>query len=95
MTQQILKAIAAGILAGIVIFLVPFVLKIVVIFLIIGLIFRLFGYRRRWHRGYVFLNKPEYMRRWHSMTNEERKNFMEKMEKELFTQPEQSSAAGN
>ncbi len=85
MTTSIVKAIAAGLLAGIALFLAPFFLIRVLLFvLIIGLIFRLVGGRRRWHRGYGFWHNPEYVRRWHSMTDEERKAFKDKMEKELF-----------
>lgn len=82
----IVKAIAAGILAGVALFLAPFfLLRILFVVLIIGFIVRLFGGRRRhWHRGYGFWHNPEYVRRWRSMTDEERRAFMAKMEKELF-----------
>jgi len=85
MSNRVLKAIGIGLLAGTAIYFAPFFLvRVLIFFLIIGLIFRLFGWRRRWYRGYGFWHNPAYARRWHSMTDEERKAFMEKMEKELF-----------
>ena len=88
MTTNIFKAILIGLLAGALLFFMPFFLfRIVIFILIISLVFRLFGFRRRWARGYGgygFWNNPLYMQRWHSMSDDERKAFREKMEKELF-----------
>ena len=88
MTTKVLKAILVGLLAGTLIFFVPFFLfRVLIVILIISLIFRLFGFRRRWSRGYGghgFWNNPANMQRWCSMSEVERKAFKEKMEKELF-----------
>ena len=83
MTIQILKAITAGILAGLAIFLIPFILlRIVLVILIVRLIFRLFGKDRRWKRDYHFY--PAFSRRWEHMTDEEKKAFRDKMQKDFF-----------
>ena len=86
MSNRIFKAIFVGILAGVAIFFAPFfLLRVLIVVLIIGLVFRAFGWRRRaWYRGYGFWHNPAYVQRWHSMSDEERKTFMEKIEKELF-----------
>jgi hypothetical protein len=84
MTVQILKAITAGILAGVALFLVPFIiLRVLVILLIIRLIFRLFVGGRRWkHAGHHFY--PAFARRWQHMSDEEKKNFRDKMQNDFF-----------
>lgn len=95
MTKQVLKVIAMGILAGTAIFIMPFfIVKLIVFFLITGLIFRLLGKGGHWRRGYGIDRKKRYAfaKRWHSMSGEDRKSFMEKMEKELFNQAGPSSA---
>jgi hypothetical protein len=87
MTTQILKAIFAGIVAGIAIFMLPFlVLRVIIFILLIRLAFRLFGGRSYWGGRRGFWRNPAYASRWHSMSPEERKIFMDKMEKELFAQ---------
>lgn len=85
MTNQILKAVAAGILGGIALFLVPFILiRILLILLIIRLIFRLFGGRRKWrHTDYPF--HPAFARRWEKMSDEEKKSFRDKMQNDFFS----------
>ena len=94
MIQQLFKVILGGILAGIVLFLLPFLLiKLLIIFLLMGMIFRLFGWRRhRWHhhhhRSFYGMDpqkKYAYAQRWRNMSEEERKQFVQKMETELFS----------
>lgn len=89
MTTNVFKAVLIGLLAGVLLFFMPFFLfRVVIVILVFNLIFRLFGFRRRWywgHGGHGFWNNPMYMQRWYSMSDEERKAFKEKMEKELFT----------
>jgi hypothetical protein len=91
MQTQVTRAILIGLLSGVLLFFMPFfLLRVVFIFLLIGLIFRLSGFRRRWygdHGGRGFWSNPEYARRWHNMSNEERNAFKQKMEKELFANP--------
>ena len=94
MIQQLFKVILGGILAGIALFLLPFLLiKLLIIFLLMGMIFRLFGWRRhRWHhhhhRSFYGMDpqkKYAYAQRWRNMSEEERKQFIQKMETELFS----------
>ncbi len=88
MTTNVFKAILIGSLAGVLLFFMPFFLfRALLVILIISLIFRLFGFRRRWpgrYGGYSFGNNPANLQRWYSMSDDERKSFKEKMEKELF-----------
>lgn len=97
MIQQIFKVVLGGILAGFALFIMPFVLvKLVIFFLLLGLIFRLFGGRRRWHHRHAFYGinpqkRHEYPQRWHSMSEEERKTFLQKMESEFFKGKEENS----
>ncbi len=88
MTTNVFKAVLIGLLAGVLLFFMPFFLfRVLIVILILSLIFRLFGFRRRWSRGFGgngFWNHPAYMQRWWSMSDEERKVFKEKMERELF-----------
>ncbi|MEP6597201.1 MAG: hypothetical protein ABJA71_14710 [Ginsengibacter sp.] len=96
-TTQVLKAVLIGILAGAAIFFTPFPFRFFFIFFFIFFAFRFFAWGR-WRRsywgssygGHHFWN-PSYTQRWHSMTDEERKNFMQKMEKELFANANISS----
>jgi hypothetical protein len=88
-TTQVFKAVLIGILAGAAIFFTPFPFRFFFIFFFIFFAFRFFAWGR-WryrgyagYRGYNFWN-PSYTQRWHSMSDEERKAFMQKMEKELF-----------
>ena len=88
-TTHILKAILIGILAGAAIFFIPFPLRFFFGFLVIFFAFRFFAWGR-WRgnygynsRGSYFWN-PSYTQRWQSMSEEERKNFIKKMEGELF-----------
>jgi hypothetical protein len=74
MTAQILRTIAAGILAGVVFFMIPFfIVKVLVILLLIKAIFRLLGWRRKHWRMH-----PAYAHKYHNMTEEERKAFIQK-----------------
>ena len=102
-TPQVLKAILIGIVAGAVIFFTPFPFRFFFIFFIIFFAFRFFAWGR-WryrgsfghpgYRGYNFWN-PSYTERWHSMSDEERKAFMQKMEKELFANADPLSSEKN
>lgn len=93
MIQQLFKVIVGGILAGIALFLLPFLLiRLLIVFLLVGMIFRLFGWRkRRWHHhhhsfyGIDPQKRYAYAQRWRNMSNEERTQFMQKMETELFS----------
>jgi hypothetical protein len=80
MTAQILKTVLAGILAGVLIFMVPFIIvKILLFFLILRAIFGLLGGRRRyWHRHPACLPAGAGARKYHNMSEEERKAFHEK-----------------
>jgi hypothetical protein len=89
-TTKILKAILIGAVAGAAIFFVPFPFRFFFIFFFLFFAFRVFawgrwrrGYWERDHNGYNFWN-PSYTERWRSMSDEERKAFMQKMESELF-----------
>ena len=89
-TTKILKAILLGIVAGAAIFFIPFPFRFLLGFFLIFFIIRFFAFRR-WRDGYgphnfgrhYFWN-PSYTQRWHSMSDEERKAFIKKMEAELF-----------
>jgi hypothetical protein len=87
MTTQILKAVLLGVLGGALIFFMPFFLfNVLFIVLIIGFIFRFFGFKRRGfgpNDRYNFWN-PSYTQRWQNMSEDERRAFTQKMEKELF-----------
>ena len=88
MTTKVLKAIGIGVIAGAAIFFVPFPFRFFFIFFLIFFAFRFFWWGR-WRPGYHrysygIWNNPTYAQRWHSMSDEERKAFMQKMEKELF-----------
>jgi hypothetical protein len=89
-TTQILKAILFGVVAGAAIFFIPFPFRFIFIFFLVFFVIRVFAWRRwkrgNWsnhHYGYSFWN-PSYTQRWQSMSDEERKAFIKKMEKELF-----------
>ena len=89
-TTQVLKAILFGVAVGAAIFFVPFPFRFFFGFFLIFFIIRFFargrwgrGYGRRDLHGYHFWN-PSYTQRWQSMSGEERKAFMQKMESELF-----------
>lgn len=88
-TKQTLKAIATGIAVGALIFFIPFPFKFFFAFLFIFFALRIFYWRERgryWNTKlseHYFWN-PSYTQRWRNMTSEERKGFIEKMEKELF-----------
>jgi len=87
MTTQILKVIAAGILGGIALFLMPFLLlRVLIILLIIRLIFGLVGGKRHYWKGAGWNDRfyPAFSRRWHHMTDEEKKTFRQKMENDFF-----------
>lgn len=89
-TTQVLKAILIGVLAGAAVFFVPFPFRFFFIFFFLFFVFRFFwwgrwrgGYRGRDYAGNHFWN-PSYTERWRSMSDEERKIFIKKMENELF-----------
>jgi hypothetical protein len=88
MTTNVFKAILIGLLAGALLFFMPFFLfRVLVVILIITLLFRLFGFRQRWqgrYGGQGFWNNPLVLQRWCNMSDDERKIFKEKMEKEIF-----------
>jgi len=84
-TTQVLKAIFIGAAAGAIIFFTPFPFRFFFIFFLLFFVFRFFAWNK-WRRNYAdqhFWN-PSYTQRWRNMTDEERKAFMQKMEKELF-----------
>ena len=87
MAIKVLTAIGNGMLAGAAIFFIPFPFRFFLFFFLIFFGFRFFWWRR-WrysdHYGYGVFNNPAYVRRWHSMTDEQRKAFIQKMEGELF-----------
>lgn len=88
-TTQVLKAILFGIVAGAAIFFVPFPFRFFLGFLLIFFAFRFFAFGR-WRRsyqerGYNHFWNPSYTQRWQSMSDDERKTFIRKMENELFT----------
>lgn len=86
---QVLKAILSGVAVGAAIFFIPFPFRFFFGFLLVFFIIRFFvwGGRRRgyWreYREHYFWN-PSYTQRWQSMSDEERKTFIKKMESELF-----------
>lgn len=89
-TTQVLKAILFGVVAGAAIFFIPFPFRFFFIFFLIFFIVRFFawgrwrgGYRNGGFAGHHFWN-PSYTQRWQSMSDEERKTFIKKMESELF-----------
>jgi hypothetical protein len=89
-TIQVLKAILTGVIIGAALFFIPFPFRFFFIFFLILFCIRFFAWGR-WRRGYwndhpyhnYFWN-PSYTQRWRSMSEEERKTFIQKMEKELF-----------
>ena len=87
-TTQILKAILIGAVAGAAIFFVPFPFRFFFIFFFLFFIIRAFAWRRRsYGKGNYNMRQfwnPSYTQRWQSMSDEERKAFMQKMESELF-----------
>lgn len=89
-TRQVLKAILTGIIIGAALFFIPFPFRFFFIFFLILFSIRFFVWgrwrRRNWYsdyHGYHFWN-PSYTQRWRNMSDEERKAFIQKMEKELF-----------
>jgi len=90
-TTQVLKAILIGIVAGAALFFIPFPFRFFFIFFFLFFSIRFFAWgrwrRRQWRDGnnnyYHFWN-PSYTQRWQNMSVEERKTFIQKMEKELF-----------
>ena len=89
MTTKVLAAIGIGILAGAAIFFFPFPFRFFIVFFLIFFALRFFWWSRwrygRFHGyGYGIWHNPAYAQRWHNMSDEERKVFMQKMEKELF-----------
>ena len=92
---KVLTAIGVGMLAGAAIFFIPFPFRFFFFFFLIFFVFRFFWWRR-WsyggHYGYAVFNNPAYARRWHSMSDEQRKAFIQKMEKELFAAEDPLSA---
>jgi len=88
-TIQIFKAVITGILIGAAVFFIPFPFRFFFIFFFIFFAFRFFSWSR-WRSRYPgnhyshFWN-PSYTQRWQSMSEEERKKFVKKMESELFT----------
>jgi len=90
-TTKVLKAILIGVVAGAAIFFIPFPLRFFFVFFLIFFVVRFFAWRRRghgsWNRnfsGYQHFWNPSYTQRWQSMSDEERKAFIQKMEGELF-----------
>jgi len=85
-TIQVLKAISIGVIAGAAIFFIPFPFRFFFVFFLVVFAFRFFawGRSRRNYGDHHFWN-PSYTQRWQNMSEEERKAFMQKMEKELFT----------
>lgn len=92
-TKQVLKAILAGVAVGAVIFFIPFPFRFFFVFFFIFFALRIFYWRKRgryWNAkfGEQYFWNPSYTQRWRSLSNEERKSLIQKMEKELFaTQP--------
>ncbi len=89
-TTQVLKAILAGAVIGAALFFIPFPFRFFFIFFLIFFCIRFFVWGR-WRRGgwheHSYRNyfwNPSYTQRWHSMSDEERKAFIQKMEAELF-----------
>ncbi len=88
-TTQILKAILIGAVAGAAIFFTPFPFRFFFVFLLIFFAFRFFAWgrwnRNNWNRNYQnYFWNPSYTQRWQSMSDDERKAFIKKMESELF-----------
>jgi hypothetical protein len=76
MTKEVLKTVFAGILAGVALFMIPFFLiKVIIFFLLIKAIFRLLVGKRRWHGGGM---RMAFVQKYNSMSEDERKAFMEK-----------------
>ena len=89
-TTQVLKAILSGIVVGAAIFFIPFPFRFFFVFFLIFFVIRFFAWGR-WGRGYWYRDyhghhfwNPSYTQRWRNMSEEERKAFIQKMEKELF-----------
>jgi hypothetical protein len=89
-TAQIFKAILIGIFAGAVMFFAPFPFRFFFGFLFIFFALRFFAWGR-WGKNYRYNDfagnyfwNPSYTQRWRNMSDEERKSFIEKMERELF-----------
>jgi len=86
MSNQLVKVIVAGILGGVALFLLPFsLIRVVVFFLIVSTIIRMFrphGWRRG---GFGPWHDHRYSDRWRNMTDEERRAFRDKMDKEFFS----------
>jgi hypothetical protein len=90
-TTKVLKAILIGVAAGAALFFIPFPFRFFFIFFLIFFSIRFFAWgrwrARNWSDGYNnyhhFWN-PSYTQRWRSMSDEERKIFIKKMETELF-----------
>ena len=95
-TTQVLKTIFTGVIAGAAIFFVPFPFRFLFIFFLLFFVFRFFTWGR-WRgyyssRGYsdnLFWN-PSYTQRWKSMSDDERRAFIAKMEAELFATKQQA-----
>ncbi|MEP6684521.1 MAG: hypothetical protein ABJA35_14725 [Parafilimonas sp.] len=90
-TTQVLKAILIGVVSGAAIFFIPFPFRFFFIFFLIFFIIRFFAWGRRrrcsWnsnYNGYQHFWNPSYTQRWRSMSDEQRKTFIKKMESELF-----------
>ena len=86
-TTKVLKAILVGAVAGAAIFILPFPFRFFIIFFFIFFIIRAFAWRRNYWKGNYNMHQfwnPSYTQRWQSMSDEERKAFMQKMESELF-----------
>lgn len=89
MTAKVLKAILAGVLIGAALFFIPFPFRFFFGFFIIFLVARAFfgwGWRGRgyYNHRYGMFRKHEYAERWRNMSDDERKIFISKMEKEMF-----------
>jgi len=90
-TTQVLKSILFGVAIGAAIFFIPFPFRFFFGFFLLLFVLRIFAWGR-WRRGswkhnyhtHAFWN-PSYTQRWKNMSDEERKSFIHKMEKELFT----------
>jgi hypothetical protein len=89
-TTQVLKAILTGAIIGAALFFIPFPFRFFFIFFLIFFSIRFFAWgrwkRSHWH-DHPYRNNfwnPSYTQRWHNMSEEERKAFMQKMETELF-----------
>jgi hypothetical protein len=89
-TTRVLKAILIGAIAGAALFFIPFPFRFFFIFFLIFFAFRFFAfgrYRGNWRNEftpYQFMHNDVYAERWRSMSDEERRAFLKKMEAELF-----------